>query len=886
MVDTGSQPRSLASRLFGRKAPPPVVEDDIKVDEKAEDIDMLPALVGGLQAEVSYKFMVEHMYRLCLGKRWIKLSTEFVDAVAIRIGKRNYITYPEDQRDAAFGEALEGLNCEIAVTYSADVVKVIVSSLHPDADTFLLDSSTLIQVVDDMPDLSRARIAQHACFIRNEHRLVIWADRVSELKDTVCDLEAKLVDYVFHNTLRRGQPRRSTTQTSLSPLSTPHDPFRQSPSLTGITEEPFAGREKAESVESGTIPHDDRTLPLYHSIYVGLAISLNMTFCALLVRAVLYEFLLNGEGDYLRLCIVAAVPFIFFVVLFFSENVLGIILQLLAPIGHMQRNSLYYSATAPPRRYVGHLPHVTVMMPVYKESLDEGIAPTIESVSRAIRTYELQGGTASIIVCEDGMQLVSAGDVEKRQDFYDKWNCGWVARPKENRAGRFKKSSNLNVTHALSLRIEHLMDERRPTNVDSLATWNFADEERLYEAAFAEALEEKDGVVWASGNIRIGELILLIDSDTRVPRDCLLDAACEMQSSPEVAVLQHCSGTFLTGSGYFEDFIAFFTTTVNHSITWVVANGSSSPFMGHNAFLRWSALQHQAQANPEGKIWSEEHVSEDFVMTLNLVRAGYITRWATYSKLGFKEGVSLSADDELNRWQKYAFGCSEMVFTPFRYWFTKGPISKLFRSFLAGPSPLPCKVGTISYIASYWAISVAPPLVIAFWFVQGEFAWDVSGAFRPAWETLLSIIVVFAGGSTIATVSSRYRSQSATLKTALWQGVSNIPAAIVFFTGLSFHVMTALMAHITSYNMTWSTTKKDVEMPTIQEELPVVFKRHWLTFLLAGAGIGGIAVMSTGLIPPQWRISEFPVMFPALWLLCGHILYPLLLNPAIMLFRF
>jgi len=35
---------------------------------------------------------------------------------------------------------------------------------------------------------------------------------------------------------------------------------------------------------------------------------------------------------------------------------------------------------------------------------------------------------------------------------------------------------------------------------------------------------------------------------------------------------------------------------------------------------------------------------------------GYIIRWATYSKGGFKEGVSLTIDDELNRWQKYAYG--------------------------------------------------------------------------------------------------------------------------------------------------------------------------------------------------------------------------------------
>jgi hypothetical protein len=34
----------------------------------------------------------------------------------------------------------------------------------------------------------------------------------------------------------------------------------------------------------------------------------------------------------------------------------------------------------------------------------------------------------------------------------------------------------------------------------------------------------------------------------------------------------------------------------------------------------------------------------------------YTIRWATYSEGGFKEGVSLAFDDELNRWQKYAYG--------------------------------------------------------------------------------------------------------------------------------------------------------------------------------------------------------------------------------------
>jgi hypothetical protein len=89
------------------------------------------------------------------------------------------------------------------------------------------------------------------------------------------------------------------------------------------------------------------------------------------------------------------------------------------------------------------------------------------------------------------------------------------------------------------------------------------------------------------------------------------------------------------------------------------ANGEVAPFMGHNAFLRWKAIQDAAFIDPadgKEKIWSESNVSEDFDMALRLLLRGYIIRWATYSNGGFKEGVSLTVDDELNRWQKYAYG--------------------------------------------------------------------------------------------------------------------------------------------------------------------------------------------------------------------------------------
>lgn len=43
------------------------------------------------------------------------------------------------------------------------------------------------------------------------------------------------------------------------------------------------------------------------------------------------------------------------------------------------------------------------------------------------------------------------------------------------------------------------------------------------------------------GNIRLGDYILIVDSDTRVPKDCLLDAVSEMQQIPSMAILQYAS---------------------------------------------------------------------------------------------------------------------------------------------------------------------------------------------------------------------------------------------------------------------------------------------------------------------------------------------------------
>jgi hypothetical protein len=164
------------------------------------------------------------------------------------------------------------------------------------------------------------------------------------------------------------------------------------------------------------------------------------------------------------------------------------------------------------------------------------------------------------------------------------------------------------------------------------------------------------------------------------------------------------------------------------------------------------------------------------------------------------------------------------------------------------------------------------------------------------------------GAGTVAIAISRYRSQATDMWTATKEAALGIVPSLIFFSGLAFHVMTALLAHITGYDMQWAATKKDLETPTIQEEIPVVFKRHWLTWLLSILTIAGVVICSSTVLPLQWRIEQGTITLPILWLAVGQFVlfslpffpfsvlmvpscpfsavYPILLNPAIMLFRF
>lgn len=384
--------------------------------------------------------------------------------------------------------------------------------------------------------------------------------------------------------------------------------------------------------------------------------------------------------------------------------------------------------------------------------------PTVRSVKKAISTYELQGGSANIFINDDGLQLVSAEDRQARIDFYADNQIGWTARPGHNsngflRKGKFKKASNMNYGLAISNAVEEALQE-----IDRPADWTTFDESVAYERCLKEVLA-KEGQAWADGNIRIGDYILIIDSDTRVPEDCLLDAASEMEQSPRVAIIQFSSGVMQVAHNFFEDGITFFTNLIYTAIRFGVASGDVAPFVGHNAILRWSAIQEVAFKDEEGveKYWSEAHVSEDFDMALRLQVYGYVVRMAAWAGDGFKEGVSLTVYDELTRWEKYAYGCNELVFHPVKYWFTKGPITPLFRRFLWSRMPIGSKINIISYIGTYYAIGAAWIMTLSNYVAVGLYNGFLDKWYVESWQIWISIIFVFTIAGNVALAVQRHR---------------------------------------------------------------------------------------------------------------------------------
>ena len=630
------------------------------------------------------------------------------------------------------------------MTVSTRVIKLFLS--RHNADYVPLGQGLRLQVIPSIADLPRCQKHHFAAFVQENLMLVVWDDNPKNLIKRAEGIENSLLAKIWGNDEQTEYDEKKSAAASVIDLGIVAE--------GGDPEDPYAS--------------EKRPLLLITAISVGLTFTLMLATLALGWRQLAIQS--AGDGTYLRLALLVATPAQMFVSLFFMQVIITNLFQMFGPISQLNMNTRFYSGVSPRQldRNLVTLPHVTIQMPVYKEGLVAVIQPTILSLKAAISTYEMQGGTANIFVNDDGMQLISEADAQARRDFYEEHSIGWVARPGHNpegkghdeskrtfnRKGKFKKASNMNYALSVSNKVEDkLLLVQRGDN------WTQSDEYAAYDDCLREVLVEADGEAWAEGNIRMGDYILLIDSDTRVPVDCLLDAASEMEQSPEVGILQYSSGVMQVTDSYFENGITFFTNLIYSAIRYAIANGDVAPFVGHNAILRWSAVQCVAFEDEDGyeKYWSESTVSEDFDMSLRLQVQGYTLRLGAYTGDGFKEGVSLTVYDELARWEKYAYGCNELIFNPFKYWLTRGPFTKLIRSFIFSPIKITTKVTNLAYIGNYYGIAVAWILTLANYFLTGWYNAYLDKYYLDSFKIYFSLVVVFLALGNVSLAVLRYR---------------------------------------------------------------------------------------------------------------------------------
>ncbi|MBE3047759.1 glycosyltransferase family 2 protein [Candidatus Bathyarchaeota archaeon] len=352
-----------------------------------------------------------------------------------------------------------------------------------------------------------------------------------------------------------------------------------------------------------------------------------------------------------------------------------------------------------------------------------------------------------------------------------------------------------------------------------------------------------------------------------------------------------------------------------------MANGDICPFVGHNAFLRWRAVQdaaaHTDPDDGQEKYWSESHVSEDFDMALRLQGAGYQLRFAAYSAGGFQEGVSLTVYDELARWEKYAYGCNELLFHPLRFWIVRGPFAPVFKQFLFSRINFYHKLTIVAYIGTYYAIGAGWVLVLLNYFLTGWFFGLYDKYYIDSFAVWLSVVVVFAGVGNLALAVLRYRLGEAGIlhgskspipfphtlppnpnihlttssqctqanRAPVWNNFKWIPLFTIFLGGLSLHMSKALLCHFFEIDIQWGATAKEAEQVNFLEEVPKILRGFAGTFIFC-IGCTALMVVAYHFFPREWRIQTFASIFPLGMLVGSSFCVPVLLNPALMKFTF
>lgn len=154
-----------------------------------------------------------------------------------------------------------------------------------------------------------------------------------------------------------------------------------------------------------------------------------------------------------------------------------------------------------------------------------------------------------------------------------------------------------------------------------------------------------------------------------------------------------------------------------------------------------------------------------------------------------------------------------------------------------------------------------------------------------SWNIFLSVILVFNVLTNICLAVIRYRLEEKGLWASLVENFKWMPMFAIFFGGLSFHLNLAILAHMFSIDMQWGATNKEKTVTNFFQEMPKIFKSFkWLYMILVL--LTGAMIYFGCFAPTGWRITEIVAVVPLAVMIGSHYLFPIVLNPGLMVFNY
>jgi len=145
------------------------------------------------------------------------------------------------------------------------------------------------------------------------------------------------------------------------------------------------------------------------------------------------------------------------------------------------------------------------------------------------------------------------------------------------------------------------------------------------------------------------------------------------------------------------------------------------------------------------------------------------------------------------------------------------------------------------------------------------------------------VIAVFVGLSPVGGIILKYRLGKRGLLRGFYEEYMYLFITTVFWSGIGWHLATAILHHLFSRPIVWGATVKEVENTNFFHELKLVWQRYrWLYITMVFV----LAAMAAEMFLPQLGATkyawDFRFIFPTLWGITCHLLAPILLNPTLM----